>query len=81
VEAFTICYDFSCYRPAEEEICRICLSEMVDGEGLVACVNLFYFVNLKWKHLQSSITCLVLDLQKKSSVQSVCWKWSMGRAW
>jgi len=47
----------------------------------VACVNFIYFVNLKWKHLQSAITCLVLDLQKKRSVRSVCWKWSMGRAW
>ena len=29
----------SCFRPAEEEICPICLLEMVDGESLVACVT------------------------------------------
>ena len=76
-----MCYNLSCLRPAEEENCPICLLEMVDGESSVACVNFFYFVNLKWKHLHFAITYLVLDPQKKRSVRSVCWKWSMGRAW
>ena len=81
MEAFTVSYNLSYFRHAEEEMCPICLLGMVDGESLVACVNFFNFVNLKWKHLQSAVTCLVLDLQKKRSVRSVCWKWLMGRAW